>query len=142
MPLPEEYVENIKSKIADLKNIGVKGGGSITAALFLKVCVCVYVRARTRVFVCVCVWEADPCRIEMHLAPPPALPSRPPPLSQEFVDKAKWAHLDIAGPVWDDAKGATGIQLLKSPLRSDFFCTVNILGEGEGGPLLLLGVNK
>jgi len=62
MPLPEEYVENIKSKIADLKNIGVKGGGSITAALFLK----------------------------------------------EFVDKAKWAHLDIAGPVWDDAKGATG----------------------------------
>ena len=40
MPLPEEYVENIKSKIADLKNICVKGGGSITAALFLKVCVC------------------------------------------------------------------------------------------------------
>jgi hypothetical protein len=73
------------------------------------------------------------------LSPPP---SRYPSLSQEFVDKAKWAHLDIAGPVWDDAKGATGIQLLKSPLRSDFFCTVNILGEGEGGPLLLLGVNK
>jgi len=62
MPLPEEYGEMIKSKIADLKNIGGKGGGSITAALFLK----------------------------------------------EFVDKAKWAHLDIAGPVWDDAKGATG----------------------------------
>jgi len=79
MPLPEEYVENIKSKIADLKNIGVKGGGSITAALFLKVCVCVYVRARTRVFVCVCVWEADPCRIEMHLAPPPPSPPALPP---------------------------------------------------------------
>jgi len=47
--------------------------------------------------------------------------SRYPSLSQEFVDKAKWAHLDIG---------------------SDFFCTVNILGEGEGGPLLLLGVNK
>jgi len=62
MPLPEEYGEMIKSKIADLKNIGGKGAGSITAALFLK----------------------------------------------EFVDKAKWAHLDIAGPVWDDAKGATG----------------------------------
>ena len=62
MPLAEEYEESIKSKIADIKNIGGKGGGSITAALFLK----------------------------------------------HFVDKAKWAHLDIAGPVWDDAKGATG----------------------------------
>jgi len=62
MPLAEEYAEALKSKIADLKNIGGKGGGSITAALFLK----------------------------------------------EFVEKAKWAHLDIAGPVWDDAKGATG----------------------------------
>ncbi len=81
MPLPEEYVENIKSKIADLKNIGVKGGGSITAALFLKVCVCVYVCARTRVFVCVCVWESDPCRIEMHLAPPPPSPPALPPLT-------------------------------------------------------------
>jgi hypothetical protein len=76
--LPEEYVENIKSKIADLKNIGVKGGGSITAALFLKVCVCVC--ARTRGFVCVCVWEADPCRIEMHLASPPPPPPSPPAL--------------------------------------------------------------
>jgi hypothetical protein len=37
MPLCEEsYGEQIKSKIADLKNIGGKGGGSITAALFLK----------------------------------------------------------------------------------------------------------
>ena len=28
---------------------------------------------------------------------------------QEFVKKAPWAHLDIAGPVWDDKKGgATG----------------------------------
>jgi len=62
MPLAEEYEESIKSKIADLKNIGGKGGGSITAALFLK----------------------------------------------HFVDKAKWAHLDIAGPVWNDASGATG----------------------------------
>jgi len=63
LPLPAEYLEDMKSKIADLKNIGGKGGGTITAALFLK----------------------------------------------EFVEKAKWAHLDIAGPVWSDkAGGATG----------------------------------
>ena len=62
MPLAEEYEETIKSKIADLKNIGGPGAGSITAALFLK----------------------------------------------HFVDKAKWAHIDIAGPVWDDERGATG----------------------------------
>ncbi len=37
MPLCEEsYGEMVKSKLADLKNIGGKGGGSITAALFLK----------------------------------------------------------------------------------------------------------
>jgi leucyl aminopeptidase len=37
MPLEESYAESITSKIADLKNIsGLKGGGSITAALFLK----------------------------------------------------------------------------------------------------------
>jgi leucyl aminopeptidase len=37
MPLCEEsYGEHVKSKLADLKNIGGKGGGSITAALFLK----------------------------------------------------------------------------------------------------------
>mmetsp|Transcript_4455 Transcript_4455/g.10224 ORF Transcript_4455/g.10224 Transcript_4455/m.10224 type:complete len:581 (+) Transcript_4455:35-1777(+) len=63
MPLCEaEYGEQIKSKIADLKNIGGKGAGSITAALFLK----------------------------------------------QFVEKASWAHLDIAGPVWNDKIGATG----------------------------------
>jgi len=78
LPLEPSYKELIKSQIADLKNIGGKGGGSITAALFL----------------------------------------------QEFVDKAKWAHIgksltillhtkwkltsllllyviDMAGPVWD-----------------------------------------
>jgi hypothetical protein len=37
------------------------------------------------------------------------------------VDKAKWAHLDIAGPVWDDAKGATGMHMLNSPLCSDLY---------------------
>jgi len=68
MPLAPEYAEQIKSPIADLANLGAPGGGgSITAALFLK----------------------------------------------EFVGKespdATWAHLDIAGPVWNDKKGgATG----------------------------------
>lgn len=47
LPLESSYKELIKSPIADLKNIGGKGGGSITAALFL----------------------------------------------QEFVEKAKWAHI-------------------------------------------------
>lgn len=37
MPLVEEYAESLKSRIADLKNIGVGcSAGSITAALFLK----------------------------------------------------------------------------------------------------------
>lgn len=36
MPLEESYKENIKSNIADIKNVGAKGGGSITAALFLQ----------------------------------------------------------------------------------------------------------
>ncbi|CAM9218993.1 unnamed protein product [Phaeothamnion confervicola] len=64
MPLVADYGDQIKSKIADLKNVGGRGGSSITAALFLK----------------------------------------------EFVsDKTPWAHVDIAGPVWDNkAGGATG----------------------------------
>ena len=68
MPLAPEYMDQLKSPIADLKNLGAPGGGgSITAALFLK----------------------------------------------EFLFKecpdAEWAHLDIAGPVWNDkAGGATG----------------------------------
>jgi leucyl aminopeptidase len=37
MPLKKSYKANIKSKIADIKNTGAKGGGSITAALFLQV---------------------------------------------------------------------------------------------------------
>lgn len=36
LPLVESYAEHVKSKIADLKNIGGHGGGTITAALFLK----------------------------------------------------------------------------------------------------------
>eukprot|EP00179_Madagascaria_erythrocladioides_P006726 CAMPEP_0198321730 /NCGR_PEP_ID=MMETSP1450-20131203/10382_1 /TAXON_ID=753684 ORGANISM="Madagascaria erythrocladiodes, Strain CCMP3234" /NCGR_SAMPLE_ID=MMETSP1450 /ASSEMBLY_ACC=CAM_ASM_001115 /LENGTH=592 /DNA_ID=CAMNT_0044025309 /DNA_START=36 /DNA_END=1814 /DNA_ORIENTATION=+ len=36
MPLPAEYLELTKSKVADLKNTGGRGAGSITAALFLQ----------------------------------------------------------------------------------------------------------
>jgi len=57
LPLPEEYKAQLKSKHADLSNIGGKYGGAITAGLFL----------------------------------------------QHFVqDEVKWAHLDIAGPVWQE----------------------------------------
>lgn len=63
MPMAMEYKELLKSKIADMSNLGGPYGGAITAALFLT----------------------------------------------EFVDKKKpFAHIDIAGPVWDDATGATG----------------------------------
>eukprot|EP00182_Erythrolobus_australicus_P000449 CAMPEP_0185832282 /NCGR_PEP_ID=MMETSP1353-20130828/1991_1 /TAXON_ID=1077150 /ORGANISM="Erythrolobus australicus, Strain CCMP3124" /LENGTH=573 /DNA_ID=CAMNT_0028530435 /DNA_START=326 /DNA_END=2047 /DNA_ORIENTATION=- len=36
MPMPAEYAEQIKSKVADIRNVGGRGGGSITAALFLR----------------------------------------------------------------------------------------------------------
>jgi leucyl aminopeptidase len=63
MPLAKEYNEQLKSIVADLKNVGSKYGGAITAALFL----------------------------------------------QNFVSgKKPFAHIDIAGPVWDDKNGATG----------------------------------
>ena len=63
MPMEKSYNEELKSKIADIKNIGGRYGGAITAALFL----------------------------------------------QNFVSKKKpYAHIDIAGPVWDDGTGATG----------------------------------
>eukprot|EP00584_Thalassiosira_punctigera_P013845 CAMPEP_0172553454 /NCGR_PEP_ID=MMETSP1067-20121228/51021_1 /TAXON_ID=265564 ORGANISM="Thalassiosira punctigera, Strain Tpunct2005C2" /NCGR_SAMPLE_ID=MMETSP1067 /ASSEMBLY_ACC=CAM_ASM_000444 /LENGTH=611 /DNA_ID=CAMNT_0013341647 /DNA_START=143 /DNA_END=1978 /DNA_ORIENTATION=+ len=63
MPLVKEYAEELKSKVADMTNLGGRYGGAITAALFLT----------------------------------------------EFVDKKKpFAHIDIAGPVWDDKSGATG----------------------------------
>lgn len=55
MPMEESYSEELKSKLADLKNIGGRFGGAITAALFL----------------------------------------------QNFVEKAKFSHVDLAGPVWD-----------------------------------------
>ncbi|MFZ2206633.1 MAG: leucyl aminopeptidase [Microgenomates group bacterium] len=63
MPLQETYAKQMKSKIADLKNIGGgRYGGAITAALFLR----------------------------------------------EFVEKANWMHIDIAGPAHKDSEGATG----------------------------------
>jgi leucyl aminopeptidase len=63
MPLEASYKEMIKSNVADLKNIGGRWGGSITAALFL----------------------------------------------QEFVENPRWAHIDLAGPVFEMGTGkATG----------------------------------
>jgi len=60
MPLYERYLERMKSRVADLKNIGGAPhyGGAITAALFIR----------------------------------------------EFVKKAKWIHLDIAGPGYNSGK--------------------------------------
>jgi leucyl aminopeptidase len=64
MPMEEEYNDDLKSKIADLKNLGGRYGGAIAAALFL----------------------------------------------QEFVKGDKpFAHVDMAGPVWNAKAGqATG----------------------------------
>jgi leucyl aminopeptidase len=36
LPLIEEYRENLKSDVADMNNVGPRGGGAITAGLFLK----------------------------------------------------------------------------------------------------------
>jgi len=36
MPLPEQYNKQIDSMIADVKNVGGRAGGSITAALFIQ----------------------------------------------------------------------------------------------------------
>ncbi len=72
LPLGPEYSKDIRSDIADIKNIGPRGkAGTIMGAVFI----------------------------------------------QEFVDKAKWAHLDIAGTAWADsvrphqAKGPTGVAI-------------------------------
>jgi len=72
LPVSPEYSKQIKSDIADIKNIGPRGkAGTIMGAVFI----------------------------------------------QEFVDKAKWAHLDIAGTAWADgvkshqSKGPTGVAI-------------------------------
>jgi leucyl aminopeptidase len=63
MPLEKEYADQLDSLIADMKNLGSRWGGPITAALFLL----------------------------------------------NFVDPKKpFAHIDMAGPVWDEKSGATG----------------------------------
>ncbi len=36
LPLLDEYRENLKSDVADINNVGPRGGGAITAALFLR----------------------------------------------------------------------------------------------------------
>ena len=82
LPVSKEYSKQIKSDIADVKNIGPRGkAGTIMGAVFI----------------------------------------------QEFIDKAKWTHLDIAGTAWADAakphqaKGPTGVAvrtLLKLVERS------------------------
>ncbi len=66
------YEKEVKSDIADVKNIGTKRrAGTIAGGLFI----------------------------------------------QEFIDKAKWAHLDIAGTAWADSpkphqsKGPTGVAI-------------------------------
>lgn len=72
LPVSKEYSKQIRSDIADIKNIGPRGkAGTIMGAVFI----------------------------------------------QEFVDKAKWAHLDIAGTAWCDSakphqsKGPTGVAI-------------------------------
>ena len=72
LPVSKEYSKQIRSDIADIKNIGPRGkAGTIMGAVFI----------------------------------------------QEFIDKAKWAHLDIAGTAWSDetkahqGKGPTGVAI-------------------------------
>ena len=72
LPLSAEYSKQIRSDIADIKNIGPRGkAGTIMGAVFI----------------------------------------------QEFIENAKWAHLDIAGTAWADgvrphqAKGPTGVAI-------------------------------
>ncbi|MGB2753142.1 MAG: leucyl aminopeptidase [Pyrinomonadaceae bacterium] len=72
LPVSAEYSKQIRSDIADIKNIGPRGkAGTIMGAVFI----------------------------------------------QEFIDKAKWAHLDIAGTAWADgarphqSKGPTGVAI-------------------------------
>lgn len=81
LPLHKPYMKKIKSNVADLKNIGGRYGGTITAALFLS----------------------------------------------EFVEKAKWAHVDIAGTAYNMGgqkgvvpQGGTGwgVELMLEMLKS------------------------
>ena len=60
MPLHDNYDKLLQSDVADMKNIGGRYAGAITAAQFL----------------------------------------------QRFVNKTKWAHIDIAGTTWSSKVGA------------------------------------
>jgi leucyl aminopeptidase len=83
LPLSKEYSKQIKSDIADIKNIGPRGkAGTIMGAVFI----------------------------------------------QEFVDKAKWAHLDIAGTAWSD--GAKGHQA-KGPTAVAVRTLVNLVEKSQ-----------
>ncbi len=64
MPLPQELRAGLKSKVADIANIGDRFGGMLSAGIFL----------------------------------------------QEFVGSTPWAHLDIAGPAFNESSphGYTG----------------------------------
>jgi leucyl aminopeptidase len=81
-PMGDEYDKELKSLIADMKNIGGPRGGSITAAQFLK----------------------------------------------RFIQDTPWAHLDIAGVVWNEkgtplaAPGATsyGVRLLNRFIADNY----------------------
>ena len=80
MPSGEEYAKEMKSKIADLKNVGSKWGGACTGAAFLG----------------------------------------------EFIEKAKWAHLDIAGvddfeessAIASEGSSGFGVRLLTTFLKN------------------------
>ncbi len=81
LPLHKPYMKKLQSSVADMKNIGGRYGGTITAALFLS----------------------------------------------EFVEKAQWAHLDIAGTAYNmgGQKGITsqggtgwGVELMLEMLKS------------------------
>ncbi len=82
MPLGDEYDKDLRSPIADMKNIGGGKAGSITAAQFL----------------------------------------------QRFIKGTPWAHLDIAGVVWNEKGtalapgGATGygVRLLNRFIRDAY----------------------
>jgi leucyl aminopeptidase len=90
LPLEASYRESIKSTIADLKNIsGGKGGGSITAALFLQ--------------------EFLGNHQESSM----------PDGKSEKPKQTPWAHIDMAGPVWDYSKNRPtgfGVRLLVDSL--------------------------
>jgi len=82
LPMGDEYDRDIKSSIADMKNIGGGRAGSITAAQFL----------------------------------------------QRFIKDVPWAHLDIAGVVWNE-KGTVlapgggtgyGVRLLDRFIRDNY----------------------